>query len=186
MLVKEIIKKASTLIGREDVYDYLNGVDSSPSEQVLKTVDIMVRLLNMVVSELAGSFVPMIITEPLYTSNGKIYYSQLSFSPKEILKAYDRSGVNCLTSVEHAFATVNSTRVDVEYACFPNEVGIDGELNYTEKDVTSTALAYGVLAEYAITQGCFKDAVMWHERYADSVNEHCKPKNAMVKRRDWS
>jgi len=40
-------------------------------------------------------------------------------------------------------------------------------------------------AEYAITQGCFKDAVMWHKRYADGVALLCEPKNSKIKERVW-
>ncbi len=186
MLVKEIIINASTLIGREDVVQYLKDEQIEPEQKTIDTVDVMVRLLNIVVSELASSFVPMIVNEDYVAKNGKVIYSELNYRPKEILKAYDDAGNDKLLGVEHTFARVGETNVQVEYACFPPELTVDGEINYTEKDVTKNTLAYGLLAEYAITQGCFKDAVMWHDRYADNINELVKPKNAMLKRREWA
>ncbi len=185
MVVKEIIKKAATLIGREDVVEYLNDANANPSEKTVQTVDVMVRLLNILVIELAGSFVPMIVTERCTAINGKVYYDTLKYRPKEILKAFDLLGNDKLLGVEHTFARVGATNVDLEYSCFPPTVDINGKLNYKEKDITSSAIAYGLLAEYSISQGCFKDAVMWHDRYADSINEQCKPRNAVIKRRNW-
>ncbi len=185
MLVKDIIKKSATLIGREDVVKYLNDELDNPTENTTSTVDVMVRLLNLVVNELAGSFIPLIITESVSASGGKVYYSDLSHSPREILKAFDGQGKDRLISVGHTFARVGCSQVEIEYSCFPSEVTVEDSLAYSEKDVPLRVLCYGLLAEYSISQGCFKDAVLWHDRYADAITELCKPKNVTVKRRNW-
>ncbi len=185
MTVKEILINSSTLIGREDVVKYLNGDDDNATEQTLNAVDVMVRLLNLVINELACSFIPMIRLERKTAVNGVINYSDLQFSPLEILKVYDQSGNDRLLSVEHSFARVNGQDVNIEYAYFPPKVSLEDNVGYSEKDLPSRVLSYGLCAEYAISQGCFKDAVMWHDRYADAIAEICAPKNAKIKRRNW-
>ncbi len=186
MLVKDIIKNSATLIGREDVVSYLDGEEENASETTVNTVDVMVRLLNLVVNELAGSFIPLIVRESVSANGGKIYYSSLNYSPREILGAFDGVGKNRLLSIENTFARVDSSVVEIEYSCFPNAFTLNDSLAYQEKDVPSRVLSYGLLAEYAISQGCFKDAVLWHDRYADAITELCKPKNVNIKRRNWA
>ena len=185
MLVKDIIKNSATLIGREDVVQYIDGNNSMPGEFTTNTVDVMVRLLNLVVNELAGSFVPLVATEWLRATDGKILYQDLSYRVKEVLKVFDVNGDEALISVENTFIKVKSDNVQVEYSFFPDELNLNAEIGYQEKDVPLRVLCYGLLAEYSISQGCFKDAVMWHDRYADELIEYSKPKNAKIKRRDW-
>lgn len=185
MLVKDIIKNSATLIGRDDVVKRVEGKDYTMAEFTTNTVDTMVRLLNLVVSELAGSFVPLITTEWLNVTDGKVLYSDLSYRVKEVLKAFDVNGVDRLIAVENTFLRAQGDMVEVEYSYFPNEFTLNDQIGYQEKDVPLRVLCYGLLAEYSISQGCFKDAVMWHDRYADELMQICKPKNANIKRRNW-
>ena len=47
-------------------------------------------------------------------------------------------------------------------------------------------LAYGVLAEFCLTEARFDEAVMWHERYVNAVNLLLKPKNTRIKGRTFA
>ncbi len=185
MTVKEIIKNSATQIGREDIVGFLSDNQADVSEQTLGAVNVMVRLLNLVINELACSYVPMITVERRNATNGKLLLSQLSKSPREIINAYDTNGNPCLKEVTYSFIKVSADTVDVEYAYFPQTVTLNDNVGYEEKDIPSRVLAYGLCAEYAVSQGCFKDAVCWHDRYADAIAELCSPKNAKIKRREW-
>ena len=184
MTIKEIIKITATIIGREDVVSYLDGNTETLSEDTKKTVEIMERLSNLVINELACSFIPMKNLERV-NSQGKVYYKNLSKNPLEILTVYDLDGNKLAFSVASTFVKTPTQVVDVEYSFFPPEYSLDDQVGYSEKEVPSRVLAYGLASEYAITQGCFKDAVMWHKRYVDSVAEICSPKNSFVKERKW-
>ncbi len=185
MTVKEIIIKSATLIGREDIVNYLTDEQNSVPEQTIKAVDVMIRLLNLVINELACSFIPMVCCENLSSQNKKILYTQLTHSPLEILNAYDDNGNDVLITATYSFAKVGADNVELRYSYFPQSVGLEDSVGYTERDVPSRVLAYGLCAEFAVSQGCFKDAVCWHERYADSIAELCAPKNVKIKRRKW-
>ncbi len=185
MTVKEILIKSATLIGREDVVSYLAN-DAEASEATVNTVNIMVRLLNLVVNELASSFVPMIATERISAVDRKISYATLSNNPREILNAYGAFGSDCLLKVTHAFAVVGEDAVDLEYSYFPPQLTLTDDVGYFERDIPSRVIAYGLCAEYAVSQGCYKDAVCWHERFCGGIAEFCPPKNKKIKGRNWA
>ena len=185
MTVKDIIKISATQIGREDVVDYLDGKTTSASEQTVKDVDRLLRLCNLVINELACSFIPMRITQTLNSEDGKVYYENLNFNPLEILAVYDSNGKDVMGKVYSRFVTVTEKRVTVEYSCFPPKYQLEDEIGYTPDQIPERVLSYGLSAEFAISEGCFKDAVMWHDRYADAVYNLCKPKNQTVKKRVW-
>ena len=75
MTIKEIVSTASNILGRQDVYNHLNKTPST-DEDTLKTAEIMLNLINMVIGELAGTFIPMIKRESLTSLN----ISSMSFS----------------------------------------------------------------------------------------------------------
>jgi hypothetical protein len=185
MTVKEVIKITATMIGREDVVDYLDGVKDGDLTETEKTVEIMVRLVNLVINELACSFIPMKTIEQTLNSGGKVYYRTLKYNPLEIKGVFNSAGEKVGFSVEHTFVKIDIPNALIEYSYFPPKYSLDDEIGYSEKDVSARVLAYGLSAEYAITQGCFKDAVMWHKRYADGVALLCEPKNSRIKERVW-
>ena len=72
MSIKEILKNAALLLGRDNVIDYCNGV--TVNDDTLRTVNNMTGLINLVLSELACTYIPMVKRETVRTSNVKIYY----------------------------------------------------------------------------------------------------------------
>lgn len=185
MTVKEVIKIASTLTGREDIVAYVDGKSDTPNKQTLDDTEVMTRLVNLVVNELACSFIPLVNSQQVYASDRKVYYKNLSKNPLQILNVYDSKGNSVMGKVHHDHVQVFDNYVTVEYSYFPTQYGLEDKLEYQERNVPSRVLAYGVIAEYSIIQGCYKDAVMWHKRYEDSVAEICVPKNSRIKGRAW-
>lgn len=185
MTVKEIIKNTAFSAGREDVVKYLDGNTTSKGEDTLPTVNLLTGLLNLVISELAGTFIPMIKQESVQTSDGKIFYADLSERAVKIIGVYNQNG-NDIDFVKTAeFIKVNPGTVIVDYEYIPPNYGIDDTIGYTEKEVTSSVLSFGLSAEYAISLGDFDQAVMWHKRYVDAISELRKIKNVKIKNRSF-
>ncbi len=183
MTIKDIIIASATAIGREDIVEYLN--EKNDSEELAKVVDKMTRLANLVINELACSFIPMVTSERLKAENGRVYYTSLKNNPLQILAVINDNGGNSLGEIFSHFITVKDEYVTVEYSCFPPEYELNDEIDYRENQISKRALSYGLSAEFAISEGCFKDAVLWHDRYADAVYSSCKLKNAQIKKRAW-
>ncbi len=185
MTVKEIIKTSASLLNREDIVAYLDGENSNVGEQTLPAINTFVTLLNLVISELAGTFIPMRKKETVSIKNGKIEYSLLSERPLRIINVYDLNDRAVNFSDEAFFIKVESGTKQIEYEYAPPNYDLNDAIGYSESDISVGALAYGLTAEFCICKGSFEEAVMWHGRYVESINNRRSVKNASIKERSW-
>ncbi|MBQ8426576.1 MAG: hypothetical protein IJX16_02315 [Clostridia bacterium] len=183
MTVKEILQQAATLSGRDDVVKYLNSSGSATEDTIL-AVNVMVRLINMVVSELSASFIPLIVEEKINATE-KIKYTSLSKNAIEIIKVYDQAGKEIPFSVYYDHVKISSPCSSIKYKYAHSTYGLEDTLDYTEKDIPSAVLAYGLSAEFALSEGDFDRACSLHDRYVEGVHAICKPKNHKTKARVW-
>ena len=185
MKIKDIVKITATSLGREDVYNYLNSSETTANQEVALAVDLLVRLTNLVISELSSTYIPVVKIEPINAKNGKVYYAELSERALKIKRVLDSIGNSVEFTVDVEYFTVKGNAKQVEYEYLPSNYGLEEEIGYTEKDLPIRVLSYGVCAEYCICEGQFNQAVMWHKRYADGVAEICLPKSKRIKERSW-
>ncbi len=183
MTVKDIIKQASTLSGREDVVNYLDS-KSTASEDTLLAVDVMVRLINMVIAELSASFVPL-ITEEKINATEIVRYSDLKKNAIEILNVYDIKGEEIPFTVYYDSVKFSRPCSSVKYKFTHSTYGLNDKLDYAENDIPGAVLSYGLAAEFALSEGDFERACSMHERYVEGVYAICKPKNYKTKARIW-
>ena len=185
MKVKDIIRTCALLLNREDVVSYLDGDTNKKAGDTERTINVLVDLVNLVVSELASTYIPAIHTEEIAVNDGKVYYKDLEKTALKIVCVTDEKG-RAVDFCQHAeFFTVSDSVAIVEYEYLPTTASINDELCYSEKQVTKRVLSFGTLAEYAITEGEFEQAVMWHKRYVDGVEAVCLPQNTRLKNRRW-
>ena len=128
------------------------------SAETYEKLNIFVNLTNLVINELACTYVPMVIEEQLSFVNGKAFYKDFSKKAVKILGVKDMSGVE-LEFVDKAEYlqvpfSVNQSLV-VEYQYSPDNYSILDKIGYTEKDISARVIAYGVASEYFINQGNF-------------------------------
>ena len=60
------------------------GEGAQADGETLAAADKFVRLCNIVISELAGSYIPMVRTERVTAVNGRIYFTSLSMRALKI------------------------------------------------------------------------------------------------------
>jgi hypothetical protein len=184
MLIKDIILVASSLINRQDVKVYLEEEKAS-DYSTLNTVNNLLCCANLVINELACTYIPMIKTEKIATVDGKIYYSSLSETPLEIKDVFDDYGNSLLYIVHHEYVDVGLNEVNVEYKYLPTNYAINEKIGYEERQVSARVLAYGVCSEFLLMEKAFDESIMWHERYMQELSFICTPKNAKIKGRSF-
>ncbi len=187
MKVNEIIKTTATLLAREDVVDYLSNTDlvQEVEKNTLETIDLLTRLCNLVISELAEGLIVM-KKEISINNLSSVTFKDLAIEPIDVIAVYDASG-NKLNYTVSAYGLTVSTGLvaKIEYAYLPKNYGLTDTVGTFEKKVTVGVLAYGVAAEFCIVEGRFDEAVMWNERYTSSINALITPKNAQIKGRNF-
>ena len=86
----------------------------------------------------------------------------------------------------HEYMVVQNLQVVVEYEYCPPTYQLDEQIGYAEKDVPARVIAYGLMAEFALCEGRFDEAITHHKRYVDNLATLCCPKNANIKKRSWA
>lgn len=187
MTVKEILNIACTFVNRREVNSYLNGEGNvQSSQEVNECKDVLIDLINVVVNELACTYVPMITSEDVLVTGGRIYYKDLKNKALKIVKVTDKNNNEVDYKYAYKYITVDLPSVTVFYEYVPNKVGLYDEVGYLDKDVPARVIAYGVAAEYMLVNGDFDEAVMWHKRYTDAIATICVPKNKKAAGRLWA
>ena len=184
MTIKDVLKTSSVFLNLIDVSAYLDADGGTPSSATLSNVDLLTRLSNLVISELASSYVPMICSETVSTQNGKIVFANLTHNATRILSVKNEFGHDAEFKLYPEYAKVFGGTYTVEYEYAPSNYGINDAVGFNGK-ITAALLGYGVAAEYCVTQGRFEEAVLWRKRYTEGVERVVLPKSREIKGRCW-
>lgn len=183
MKVKEIVCAAAGLLGKETVADYLSKENASAGTGVMNEVNSAVRLLNVLLCEIAGSYLPMIKKETPEVKNGKIYYADLSEKATRIREVLDDTGSPQFFAVHSEYVTPRSTPSAVIYEYLPPVYGLTDEIGEFEKSVSCAVIAFGLAAEICLAEGRYAESVMWRERFCVGLSAVVIPKCARAKSR---
>ena len=191
MTLKNILKTAATLLNLTDCAEYLDATDAGAgvayqaSADTLTKIDLLTRLANLVISELASSFVPMTCTEDVETSDGKIVFANLTHNITRVLSVKNEFGHDAEFKLYPEYLKVFGGTYTIEYEYMPDNYSITDTVGFKDGKLTAALLGYGVAAEYCITQGRFEEAVLWRKRYSYGVERAALPKNSAIKGRCW-
>lgn len=184
MTIKDIIKSAAAYLNLAEVIAYLENVTATPSALTLSQIDLLTRLTNLTVAELAASYVPMVYSEEVETDDGKIIFADLTKNATRILTVKNQFGQDAEFKIFPEYIKVFGGRYTVEYEYAPANYGISERVGFNNK-VTAALLGYGVAAEFCVTEGRFEEAILWRKRYTYGVERIVLPKSAAVKGRCW-
>lgn len=185
MTVNDIIKKAAVLLNLKNVSDYLCGEVNDADEETLGTVSKMTNLTNLVLNELAVSYVPMKTTERKTVSDGKVLFSSLSKTPYKILGVFDTYGEKVFYTLCPTCIKTKENEVDILYSYVPSSYGLSDVVGYSENELSSRLIAYAVIAEYMLTVSAFDEAITWRKRFTLELEESLCPSSKNMKRRSF-
>lgn len=184
MTIKDVIKISATLLGRENVIDYIDNGNETDAE-TLTTVDNLTRCANLVISELAFSVVPMIKSEKVIVKNGKVEFDAFSEKVISVLSASSENGNPVRYKTYLDKIELAEPSAVIEYRYLPANYGLEETIGYKDTDLSAEALAFGTLAEFLLIERAFDESVMWRERFTETISIQRAPKNKTVKGRVW-
>jgi hypothetical protein len=183
MIIKDVIKLSATFLGRENVVRYLETEEQTSDLNLLATVDTLTRCANLVINELAVSYVPMLKKERVKAKGGRVFYSDLSERVLEIMGAFDLDGNQIYFKQSPEYIETSYDEYMVEYACLPLNLGINDKTGYDEGRLPARVIAYGVTAEFCFTEHAFDESVLWHNRFTGALSTMLSPKSKIIKPR---
>ena len=183
MKIKDILKNVCAFLTFKDALNYLEN-NSQATSDTLKKVNDLTRFSNIVISELAAGYIPMTYKEVVSLENGKLFFSNLTFNATKIISVTDKNGEKINYTLYPAYAKVDISECTVEYEYAPANYGLNDDIGFNSS-VASSLLAYGVAAEYCISEGRFEEGIMWRKRFTYGVEKIVLPKSARLKDRCW-
>ncbi|MBQ0099039.1 MAG: hypothetical protein KBS91_00630 [Firmicutes bacterium] len=183
MKLKEIVKITAMYLGRNDVISYLDSTNGTANANVLELINNLTRCANLVINELALSYIPMYKEENVNVLNNKINYSSLDENVTEIVAVYDEYGNDVHYVVYPEYIECNVSSVKVRYKYLPSNYGLNDDIGYSESQISSRIIAYGTASEYCLLSREYQESLMWRNRFNDGVSCVLMPKNGIIKNR---
>ena len=189
MTVRDVLINTGILIGRADIVDYF-GEQAISGEETYQDIMFLLKIINLVINELSTTYLPLTTRQYVYFYSGCYPYNELENKAIKIVNIFDNQGnkVDFIEETEEIKLVDNESDLEliVEYQYVPNEYTEESEIGYKEKDIPSRVIAYGVAAEYCISQSLFEEAVMHHKRYMTALQEMKGLKNIKIKGRSFN
>ena len=182
-MVQDVICLALRFANRQSAATNLENGTMTDEEQ--NAVNTMLHCYNAIENELARTYFPLVKKEELTLTDGKIYYSELTYAPVKILGITSKNKP-VKYRLTPTYAQTNAKNVTVEYSYCPDKKDIDGECEVALK-VGESLLAYGVLAEYYLILGNTDESEEWERKYRDAadVARSLAPLKRYIPARRW-
>jgi len=184
MKLYDILVTSAILLGKNDAIEYLGATSQNKDFETLVTVDNLTRAANIVISELAFTYIPMIKEERVQVENGKIKFEDLSEKILDLIGVYE-SEKAIKYKLRSDRIEVDATTVTVKYSYLPSNYDVHDEIGYKESEVSARILAYGVNSEYLLIEHAFEESLMWRDRYTKALERLVLPKSTKIKGRAW-
>lgn len=184
MKLKDVLLTTSMYLGREDVICYLqNPNDTLDNNNTLSLVDSLTRCANLVINELATTYLPLVKEEQMMAQNGKIRYDELSERATEIVEIVDEYGNKVNFKVFAEYVEVYKTKLTVKYKYIPSNLDLNDDVGYEETKVPIRVLAYATASEFCLIEKGYQESLMWRNRFCESLSNLITPKNYKIKER---
>lgn len=185
MKLKEIIRISAGFLGLEKVVSVLDN-NTIADEYTQSLINRLVNLTNLVTGEMSNTYLPLSFTEEVSVIKDNVSYTELQKQIVKILSVADVSGNELQYKQDRkAVYIYNASKAIITYQYVAENYELNDELDYSESEISKGVIAYGVCAEYCLTERRFEEAVMWHERFVNGLKEKICPKNGRTAIRRW-
>lgn len=182
MLVKDIIVLACDFTENQELGKAIEENTTLTDEQSA-VCDSLVKCFNLVNSEIASDYIPILKNEVIKTKEFKVNFSELSFSPCQIISVKDKNGRKVRFKVFDNYLIAFANVINITYTTLPEEMTLTSEITST---LPERVYAYGIAREYYFLQTLFDDADIWEDRFKNSLQVFQRKKSDVVMpKRRW-
>lgn len=193
MKIRDIAELAAVLLQKHDIIN--SGVFMQTEQNRLvddeiqsnRELRLLLRCVNLVVKEVACDYIPLIHTQTLTATDGKIPYSQFEKTLLEIKRVKNQKGEDVRFFTLPEYMAVEDGVYEVSYAFIPRDKEFFDDLDFAGTKASDRVFAYGAAAEFCLISGMYDEALMWERRYKDALLVATRKTTEVVmpKRRWW-
>lgn len=181
MTIKDVIRLSAIYLNKENVIKYLDGGDDNDA---LYAVNSLTVCANVVINEVATLYAHMTVREKVVPKNGRVYFSELTRTPLDIISVLNVDGEETSFAIADDYIKTYDG-AEITYAYLPPNYGLTDKIGFSETEVPLRMLAYGVSAEYCLTERAFDESAVWRNRYNDALSATRLPTAVSIKARSF-
>jgi hypothetical protein len=175
MKIRDIAELAAVLLQRHDIINTNIFMQTEENALVKSEIEsnrdlrLLIRCVNLVAKEIACDYIPLLHTQKMTATDGKIPYTQFEKILLEIKSVKDEDGnaVRYFTLPE--CVAVEDGNYEVSYAFIPRDKEFFDDMDFAGTKASDRVFAYGAAAEFCLISGMYDDALMWERRYKDAL-----------------
>lgn len=182
MTVDETVALACRLLEMDDV---ATSIEQSANTFSTEKAE-MLTLYNLVESEVALNYLPLVIEEEVSSDSGIIGYSALTNPVVSVLSVHDEYDNKISFGVFSEYLKTSPGTLKIRYTYAPTNKGFS-EYAEAESSVDKRLLAYGICGEYCIKKGRYDEAELWEKKYKDALTKAYRTsQNKVIRSRRWA
>ena len=188
MKAKEILKNVCVYLGKEDLLlsNIFETDGEDISEQDQQDLNKMLKCLNFIIQEIASDYLPILKEKEICFTNGEIDIYDIDPNIQEIVSIKSKFGKNLKFKYLNNKIICLVTNATITYKVYPNEIGMEDNVESFGGRLSARVIAYGVASEYSYLEMLYDDAAIWENRFKNALLISCRKKGEIkLKKRGW-
>lgn len=187
MTTKQVLKQVATFLGKEELLmcPYFTGEEKELTEEQSKELDLMLRCLNLIVSEISTDYLPIYKEKEVCFVDRSLNLDSLDSNIFQVVSLKDEYSTNIRFKIIGNELKADATNATIKFTAFAKDCTLDGEIDEFSVKIPDRVFAYGTAMEYSFISSLFDDAEIWESRYKNALLmlSHKKHNLVMPKRR---
>ncbi len=188
MKTKQVLNMVCVFLGKEDLLScpYFTESDEQVTQDQQKELDMLLRCLNLVTSEISTDYLPIYKTKEITLNDGEFDLKDIDENIFQIVKLEDEFGNSCKFKIIGDTIKASVTNCKIIYTSFAQKATLDGDVETFSCTMPDRVLAYGTAMEYSFISSLYDDASVWESRYKNALLCLSQKKhNLVMPKRRW-
>ena len=188
MKTKQVLELTAVFLGKEDLLNcaYFTGTQDEISPENQKELDLLLRCLNLITSEISTDYLPIYKTKTIDFVDNICHLEDVDENIYQIVKLQDEFGSEIRFKIIGNDLKANATTCQITYTSFAQKTTLDGNVETFSIQIPERVLAYGTAMEYSFISSLYDDASVWESRYKNGLLSISQKKhNLVMPKRRW-
>ena len=184
---KDILKLTATYLKLNSILDMsvLDGTNTEPNESDEKALELLLKCLNLKISEIAKDYIKLSTEEEITISDNSFLISNLTKNACEILKLYKNNTEVSFSLYPDSIKADSGTYI-VRYNYIPEDIVLNEAIDSFYNKLSPQILAYGVASEFLFINSLYDEAEMYNNRFYSAIEQAVRRNSEIViKVRVW-
>ena len=180
MTTKKVLELACLFLGKQDLTKTVlfDETGSDASDEDKNDVEILLKCLNLILSEIAIDYLPIVKRKTITLSDKKVDVKSIDSRIQEVLSLKD-GGINVPYKILGNDLYADANCCEIEYKVHPTEVALTDTCEDFAGRIAGRVLAYGVCMEYCFISLLYDDAQVWENKFKNALMADCRKKSEL-------